>query len=127
MVSRPAGGGLHRQKNRKGKTNQSGHKNKIFRGFISQARADSIKFKDVTSDNWFSSKEDMIDIKIKHKKDFVLPVKSNRTLAVSEQDRRECNFISIESLRLEAGYTSNVYLSGKPSLTPVNPIPHSSP
>ena len=54
----------------------------------------------------------MVDIKIKHQKDFVLPVKSNRTLALSVEDKDKGNFISIESLRLEAGSTSDVYLRG---------------
>ena len=54
----------------------------------------------------------MIDIKLKHQKDFVLPVKSNRTLALSEKDKNKGAFISIESLRLEAGSTSDVYLRG---------------
>jgi hypothetical protein len=54
----------------------------------------------------------MIDIKLKHQKDFVLPVKSNRTLALSEKDKHKGAFISIESLRLEAGSTSDVYLRG---------------
>ena len=31
----------------------------------------------------------MIDIKLKHQKDFVLPVKSNRTLALSEENKIE--------------------------------------
>ena len=47
-----------------------------------------------------------------HQKDFVLPVKSNRTLALSEKDKNKGTFISIESLRLEAGSTSDVYLRG---------------
>ena len=72
----------------------------------------NIKFKYVISDNWFSSKENMVDIKIKHQKDFVLPVKSNRTLALSVENKDKGNFISIESLRLEAGSTSDVYLRG---------------
>jgi hypothetical protein len=54
----------------------------------------------------------MVDIKIKHQKDFVLPVKSNRTLALSVEDKDKGNFISIESLRLEADSTSDVYLRG---------------
>ena len=66
----------------------------------------------VISDSWFSSKANMIDIKLKHQKDFVLPVKSNRTLALSEKDKNKGAFISIESLRLEAGSTSDVYLRG---------------
>ena len=70
------------------------------------------RFKYVISDRWFSSKENMVDIKIKHQKDFVLPVKSNRTLTLSVGNKDKGNFISIESLRLEAGSTSDVYLRG---------------
>ena len=87
-------------------------KNEIFRDFISQATSNNIKFKYVISDSWFSSKDNMIDIKLKHQKDFVLPVKSNRTLALSEKDKHKGAFISIKSLRLEAGSTSDVYLRG---------------
>ena len=87
-------------------------KNEIFRDFSSQSTFNNIKFKYVISDSWFSSKDNMIDIKLKHQKDFVLPVKSNRTLALSEKDKHKGAFISIKSLRLEAGSTSDVYLRG---------------
>jgi hypothetical protein len=53
----------------------------------------------------------MIDIKLKHQKDFVLPVKSNRSLALSEKDKHKGAFISIESLRLEAG-SQATFISG---------------
>jgi len=39
-----------------------------------------------------------------------LPVKSNRTLVLSEKDKHKGAFISIKPLRLEAGSTSDVYL-----------------
>ena len=72
-------------------------KNEIFRDFSSQSTSNNIKFKYVISDSWFSSKDNMIDIKLKHQKGFVLPVKSNRTLALSGKDKHKGIFISIES------------------------------
>jgi hypothetical protein len=87
-------------------------KNEIFRGFISLSTSNNIIFKYVISDSWFSSEDNMIDIKLKHQKDLVLPVKSNRTLALSEKDKHKGAFISIKSLRLEAGSTRDVYLRG---------------
>ncbi len=50
------------------------------------------------SDSCFSSKDNRIDIKLKHQKDFVLPVKSNRTLALSEKDKNKGIFIFISRL-----------------------------
>ena len=49
----------------------------------------NIKFKHVILDRWFSIKDNMIDIKIKHQNDFVLLVKSKRILTLGEENKIE--------------------------------------
>ena len=59
----------------------------MFRDLISQKIFKNIKFKYVILDRWFSVKDNVIDIKIKHQNDFVLLVKSKRILTLSEENK----------------------------------------
>lgn len=57
-----------------------------------------IKYKYVLADSWFSSKENMTFIRQDLDKHFVMALKSNRTVALSEQDKQQGAFIRIDSL-----------------------------
>jgi len=46
-------------------------------------------FRYVLSDSWFSSTENMLYIKQTLRRDFVLPLKSNRRVALSAEDQKQ--------------------------------------
>jgi hypothetical protein len=56
------------------------------------------KFRYVLFDIWFSSKENMLFIKVTVKKDFICAVKKNRLIALCEEDAQSKRFVRIEDL-----------------------------
>jgi hypothetical protein len=56
----------------------------------------------------------MVFIKQKVKKEFVMPLKSNRRVALSESDRNKGRWKSLASLELKAGTSLTLYLEGVP-------------
>ena len=58
-------------------------KNEYYREMTQQAVNNQILFKYVLNDVWFSAADNMVFVKITLKKDFVMPFKNNRKMAVS--------------------------------------------
>lgn len=69
-----------------------------------------IKFRYVLSDVWYASSENMRYIKQELKKDFIMPLKSNRKVALSLEDKKRGNYERVESLELEPATVRKVYL-----------------
>ena len=46
------------------------------------------------------------------KKDFLLPLKSNRKVALSKEDQQQGRYVSVDSLPLEANITQEIWLEG---------------
>ena len=63
-------------------------KNQIFRSIISQAIANRVLFDYVLADNWFGAKKNMEFIHYEIKKKFVIGIKANRLIALSEEERK---------------------------------------
>ncbi len=66
----------------------------------------------VLADSWFSSCENMRFIKETLKKDFIIPLKSNRKIAVSLTDKHRGHFTNIASLVFEENVPIEAYLEG---------------
>jgi len=73
-------------------------KNELMRRMLDVCVQNDLKFRFVLFDTWFSSKENMCHIKETLKKDFVCALKTNRLVAVSEEDRQAKRFTPIEEL-----------------------------
>jgi len=71
-----------------------------------------VKIKYILWDSWFSSKENMELVKLDLQKEFVAAIKSNRTVALSEQDKRDGQFVKVSELDVAAGQCRLVYLKG---------------
>ena len=69
-----------------------------------------LKVKYILWDSWFSSKENMTLVKVELKKEFVTALKANRTVALSEQDKRDGQFSQVSDLDLAVGQRRLVYL-----------------
>jgi SRSO17 transposase len=89
-------------------------KNEMARAMIARTKAKQIAFRYVLADLWFASAENMVFIKHKAGKDFVMPLKSNRRVALSEQERNRGRWKSLSSLDLQDGATLTLYLEGVP-------------
>lgn len=71
-----------------------------------------LKYKYVTWDTWFSSKENFEFVHYKLKKKFVAALKGNRTVALSKQDKLNGKFTKVEDLDLQTNQTYEVWLRG---------------
>lgn len=76
------------------------------------SQTNQLHFKYVINDIWFSSQENMNWIKKKLKKEFVMAVKGNRLVALSEQDKRQGRFVALAEVELKPGQSRLVYLKG---------------
>lgn len=73
-------------------------KNELARSQLKICQRNQLKYKYVLTDSWFSSKENMTFIRHDLDKHFIMAIKSNRTLAVSEKDKKQGRFTRIDSL-----------------------------
>ena len=76
------------------------------------SQINQLRFKYVLNDIWFSSKENMIWIKQELHKEFVMAVKDNRLVALSEPDKQQGRFVALAELDLKPGQCRLVYLKG---------------
>ncbi len=85
-------------------------KNKLFRSIIAQSVANRVKFDYVLADNWFGAKKNMEFIHYEIKKKFIMGVKANRLIALSEQDRKKGQYQNLNTLLLKDGEKRIVWL-----------------
>jgi hypothetical protein len=96
-----------KQKRRSAKT-----KNEHYRELLWQSVRNRIPFKFVLNDVWYAAADNMKYIKHDLKKDFIMPIKSNRKLALSLDDKQQGRFVTVDALQLEPQATLEVYLEG---------------
>ena len=89
-------------------------KNEMFRSIIAQAVLNEVKFEYVLSDNWFGAKKNMEFIHYDMKKKFIIGLKSNRVVALSEDDRKKGQYQNLSSLNLKDGEKRTVFLKDIP-------------
>lgn len=87
-------------------------KNVFFRELLQQAVANQIPFGYVLCDVWYASAENMRFIKQTLQKDFVVPLKSNRKIALSAVDKRQGRYVQLEKLSIEPYTVREIYLEG---------------
>jgi hypothetical protein len=84
--------------------------NERYRSLLRICVNNEIPFRFVLNDIWYSSADNMNYIKNDLKKDFIMPLKSNRKIALSLSDKHHGLYRKVESLALEAGEVITVYL-----------------
>lgn len=87
-------------------------KNELLRDMLKVCIANQLKFGYVLADNWFSSKETMNLIKTELSKDFVMAIKSDRTVALSWEDKKNGHFVQVATLALKSDAPQIVYIKG---------------
>jgi hypothetical protein len=99
-------------KDGKEKRRSSRTKNEMYRDLVQQAVKNQILFKYVLNDIWFASAENMNFVKITLKKDFVMPLKANRKVALSLSAKQQGRYQRVDTLELEPMRPVTVYLEG---------------
>jgi hypothetical protein len=96
-------------KTRKEKRKSDISKNELMREMITQAIKNGLIFKYILGDSWFASVENMSFIR-KKKKFFIFDMQSNRLAAMSEEDRQNGRWISIDKLEILGNKPVKVWL-----------------
>ena len=71
-------------------------KNELLRDMLKICTANHLRFRYVLTDNRFSSKENMCLIKSELSEDFIMAIKSNRTAALSPEDKKTVILFRLE-------------------------------
>ena len=82
----------------------------MFRSIIAQAVANEVKFDYVLADNWFGAKKNREFIHYDMKKKFIIGIKSNRLIALSEKERKKSQYQNLNTLNLKDGEKRIVWL-----------------
>lgn len=89
-------------------------KNELFREIIKQAVTNDVKFDYVLADNWFGAKKNMEFVHYEVKKKFVIGIKSNRLVALSEEEKQKGQHQKLNTLNLKDGEKREVWLKDIP-------------
>lgn len=87
-------------------------KNEHYQSLIRQAHTNRVRFHYVLNDVWYASAENMMFVRHEIEREFIMPLKSNRKVALSAADKQQGRYVSVASLPLEAGVVQIVYLEG---------------
>lgn len=79
---------------------------------IQQVVKNQVLFRFILFDVWFASKENLEFIKQEIGRQFICPLKANRKVAVSPEDKRAGRWIKVETLEIEENATREIYLEG---------------
>jgi len=85
-------------------------KNEHYQAMLKACIKNEMPFRYVLNDVWFAAADNMKLIKSELGKDFVMPLKSNRKVALSGQDKKDGRYHAVETLSLEPGQAREVYL-----------------
>jgi len=99
-------------KDGKAKRRSPTSKNEHYRVLLEHATKNQVPFRYVLNDVWYASAENMMFVKHTLQKEFVMPLKSNRKVALSLEDKRQGQYVPVETLELKPNATTIMYLEG---------------
>lgn len=101
-------------KTKKEKRRSAISKNARFRTLLRVCVQNDIPFTYVLTDLWYASADNMKFIVRTLHKHFVVPVQSNRKVALSAADHKAGRYVAVETLDLPAGQTREIWLEEVP-------------
>src|SRR3989337_1857389 len=100
------------EKTKKEKRISDETKNEKYRKMLKVCVKNSLKFKYVLNDVWYASRENMMYVKEELKKDFIMPIKTNRKVALSKKDKLNGKYVTVSALELRENAKQEIYLEG---------------
>jgi hypothetical protein len=85
-------------------------KNEHYRRMLKVCAKNRIGFRYVLNDVWYASSENMSYIKEELEKEFIMPLKTNRKVALSLERKKRGEYEQVASLELEPGTVREVYV-----------------
>lgn len=89
-------------------------KNELYRRMLEACVRNALSFRYVLNDAWFSAAENMCFIKQTLRREFIMPVKANRKVALSAQEKAHGCYQTLSSLELGQNTGRFVWLEGVP-------------
>ena len=90
-------------------------KNEYFRELLAVAILENkIKCRWILADVWYSGNDNMEYIKFELLKDFIMPIKSNRLVALSEAEKHQGQFRRVEEIAIAEHTALKIYLKDLP-------------
>jgi hypothetical protein len=87
-------------------------KNDHYQSLLRQAKRNQIPFRWVLNDVWYASADNMMFVKHDLEADFMMPLKANRKVALSAENKQQGRYVRLDSLTLEVGVVREIYLEG---------------
>ena len=87
-------------------------KNTYYQQLLQASVRNAIPFHYVMNDVWYASAENMIFVKHTLKKEFVMPLKSNRKVALSKAEKRQGKYQTVDTLVFKKNTVKEIYLEG---------------
>lgn len=100
------------KKTNKEKRRSTVSKNESYRQLLQQVVRNQIPFRYVLNDVWYASAENMMFVKHNLKRDFIMPIKTNRKLTLSLADKKQSRYVRVDTVALEANSEMIIYLEG---------------
>jgi len=100
------------KKTGKEKRRSSLTKNERCQQLLRQAAHNQINFRYVLNDVWFASAKNMMFVKHELERDFIMPSKTNRKVALSLEDKKQGRYVRVDTLELEPNTPLTIYLDG---------------
>ncbi len=85
-------------------------KNEVYRDLVRQAANNQIPFKYVLNDVWYASADNMMFVRHDIKRDFVMPLKTNRKVALNGDDKKNDRYVRVDTLEIELDTVMTIYL-----------------
>ena len=87
-------------------------KNEYLRAMVAQCQKNQLPFRYVLADAWSGAAETMVSLKVDRNTDFIFPLKENRKVAVSPEEKLAGRYLPVSSLALEANAIEEIWLEG---------------
>ena len=97
-------------KTKKEKRRASITKNEYFRKLTKQAVQNQVQFEYVLADSWFGASANMEFLHHELQKKFIFGLKTNRLVALSEEERKKGQYQSLSTINLKDGEAKKAYL-----------------
>lgn len=94
----------------KQKRRSSVTKNERFRMLLHVCLHNQMRFSYVLSDSWYAAADNFKYIKHDLQKEFIMPLKSNRKVALSEEEKKHGQYQALSTLDLPEGTTRQMWL-----------------
>ncbi|PKM10004.1 MAG: IS701 family transposase [Gammaproteobacteria bacterium HGW-Gammaproteobacteria-3] len=99
-------------KTKKRKRKSTTSKNELLRARLAVCQRNQIKYRYVLTDSWFASKENMGFIRHDLDKHFIMSLKTNRTVALTEEDKKQGGFTRIDQLEWQEHTPVQAWIKG---------------